>query len=87
MILNEVLLMKREVLFPKLSTKTDQGVITEWLQPVDSQVKKGEVLYEVETEKAVHEVEAPFDGKVLEVKVAPGDEVFVDDVLAVFEVE
>ena len=49
MILNEVLLMRREVLFPKLSTKTDQGVITEWLQPVDSQVKKGEVLYEVET--------------------------------------
>ena len=41
--------MRREVLFPKLSTKTDQGVITEWLQPVDSQVKKGEVLYEVET--------------------------------------
>lgn len=79
--------MRREVLFPKLSTKTDQGVITEWLQPLNSQVKKGEILYEVETEKAIHEVEVPFDGKVLEVKVSPGDEVFVDDVLAVFEVE
>lgn len=79
--------MKREVLFPKLSTKTDQGVITEWLKPVGSKVAIGEILYEVETEKAVHEVEALFAGQVVAVKVSTGDEVFVDDVLAVMEVE
>ncbi|EOT43592.1 biotin/lipoyl-containing protein [Enterococcus columbae] len=79
--------MKREVLFPKLSTKTDQGVITEWLKPVGSKVAIGEILYEVETEKAVHEVEALFAGQVVDVKVSIGDEVFVDDVLAVMEVE
>ncbi len=79
--------MKREVLFPQLSTKLEAGTIVEWHKAVGDNVKQGEVLYEVETSKTIHEVEAPFSGKILEIKVEAGDEVNVNDVLAVLEVE
>lgn len=77
--------MKREIIFPKISTKTSTGIITTWFKPVGSEVKAGELLYEVETEKAVHEVESPFAGVVKEVLVEIGDEVNIDDVLAVLD--
>ncbi len=79
--------MRREVLFPKLSTKIETGTIVNWLKPVGSQVAVGDVLYETETEKAVHEVEAPFAGEVVEVLTTVGDEVTVDQVLAIIETE
>jgi pyruvate/2-oxoglutarate dehydrogenase complex dihydrolipoamide acyltransferase (E2) component len=74
--------MVREIIFPKISTKTDKGIITAWHREIGEQVKAGELLYEVETEKAVHEVESPITGVVSQILVTVGDEVAVDDVLA-----
>jgi pyruvate/2-oxoglutarate dehydrogenase complex dihydrolipoamide acyltransferase (E2) component len=74
--------MSREIIFPKISTKTDKGVITAWHREVGENVKAGELLYEVETEKAVHEVESPITGVLTKILVTIGDEVAVNDVLA-----
>ena len=54
--------------------------------PGDS-FKTGEVLYEVETEKVNQEVEAPGDGKLLEIKVPEGETAKVDEVVCVVESE
>ncbi|WP_288746148.1 biotin/lipoyl-containing protein [uncultured Enterococcus sp.] len=78
--------MIREVIFPKISTKTADGIITSWNKAIGESINEGEVLYEVETEKAVHEVESPVTGIVKKVLVDLGDEVHVDDVLAEVEV-
>ena len=48
-------------------------------------VSRGYVLFEVETEKVVLEIEAPVDGRVVEVRVSAGDEVGPGDLLAVIE--
>lgn len=74
--------MKREIVFPKISTKTEGGTITAWHKEVGETVTIGELFYEVETEKAVHEVESPVTGIVTRKIVDVGDEVNVDDVLA-----
>jgi pyruvate/2-oxoglutarate dehydrogenase complex dihydrolipoamide acyltransferase (E2) component len=77
--------MKREILFPQLSTKIESGTIVEWHAAIGDEIKEGEVLYEVETSKTISDVEAPFSGKLIEIKAQAGDEVKVDDVIAIVE--
>jgi Pyruvate/2-oxoglutarate dehydrogenase complex, dihydrolipoamide acyltransferase (E2) component, and related enzymes len=79
--------MKREVVFPKLSAKTDEGVLVSWEKKVGDQVTEGDVLYEVETDKTILEVESPYTGELLEIKIPKGSKVDVDEVLAIMEVE
>lgn len=78
--------MTHEVVFPKLSTKITSGVVVEWAKEVGESVEQGEVLYAVETDKAVHEIEAQCSGKLTQLNVELGQEVNVGDVLALIEV-
>jgi pyruvate dehydrogenase E2 component (dihydrolipoamide acetyltransferase) len=54
--------MAIEVTMPKLGLTMETGKITEWKKKEGEQVKKGEILLVVETEKITYEVEAPGDG-------------------------
>ena len=54
--------MAIEVTMPKLGLTMETGKITEWKKKEGDQVKKGEILLVVETEKITYEVEAPGDG-------------------------
>ena len=54
--------MAIEVTMPKLGLTMETGKITEWKKNEGEQVKKGEILLVVETEKITYEVEAPGDG-------------------------
>jgi len=54
--------MAIEVTMPKLGLTMETGKITEWKKNEGDQVKKGEILLVVETEKITYEVEAPGDG-------------------------
>lgn len=52
---------------------------------VDDEVKDGDMLFTVETDKAVTEIPSPFDGRITEVSVAVGDIATVGDVLVKYE--
>ena len=54
--------MAIEITMPKLGLTMETGKITEWKKKEGEQVKKGEILLVVETEKITYEVEAPGDG-------------------------
>ena len=68
---------------PKMSDTMTEGVIAGWLKKVGDKVKSGDVLAEVETDKATMELENYEDGTLLYIGPKEGDAVAVDGVLAV----
>lgn len=77
--------MAMEIKLPRQSEKLDESLITFWQVSEGDSVEKGDVLVEVQTEKAVSEVEAPASGVIKEIVKKRGDTVTVDEVLAVLE--
>ncbi len=72
-----------EVSMPRLSDTMQEGTITRWLKRVGDEVKRGDVLAEVETDKANMEVEA-YDAGILEqVVVQEGGTVPIGQVIAI----
>jgi pyruvate dehydrogenase E2 component (dihydrolipoamide acetyltransferase) len=63
------------VILPKQGQSVESCIITEFFKKKGDQVKKGEVLFAYETDKASFEEESPVDGSVLEVFYNEGDEV------------
>ena len=57
--------MAETVLMPKLGFDMAEGTLVRWVKAEGDQVKKGEVLAEIETDKATVEVESSFSGVVL----------------------
>ena len=55
--------MTTQVLLPKLGFSVNEAALIEWLVPDGGEVTKGELLYTLESEKSVQEVEAPVDGR------------------------
>ncbi|GAB3780451.1 pyruvate dehydrogenase complex dihydrolipoamide acetyltransferase [Spirosoma horti] len=68
---------------PKMSDTMTEGVIAEWHKKVGDKVKSGDVLAEVETDKATMDLEAYDEGTLLYIGVEKGASVPVDGVLAV----
>ena len=68
---------------PKMSDTMTEGVIVSWNKQVGDPVKSGELLAEVETDKATMELESYEDGTLLYVGVEAGQAVPVDGILAV----
>jgi pyruvate dehydrogenase E2 component (dihydrolipoamide acetyltransferase) len=64
-----------EVTMPKLSPTMERGVITQWLVKVGDQIKEGDVLADVETDKATMQMKSYDDGIVVHIDHAVGDEV------------
>ena len=54
--------MPVDIVMPKLGLTMTEGLITEWRKKEGDPVKKGEILFVLETEKVTYEVEAPEDG-------------------------
>jgi len=74
--------MSRDVIMPALGMAQKTGLIVRWLKQAGDQVKKGDVLMEVETDKAVMEVEADADGTLTDVSAGAGEEVPVGEMIA-----
>ena len=70
---------------PKLSGSMENGVIVSWEKEAGDIIKKGDVLYEVETDKVVIEVESPEEGILKEVYYEEGDTVSVGEIIAEIE--
>ncbi len=71
------------VAMPKMSDTMQEGTIAAWHKKVGDKVESGDILAEVETDKATMELEAYEDGTLLYVGVEEGDAVPVDAVIAV----
>lgn len=73
----------RVVTMPKMSDTMQEGTIAAWLKKVGDHVKSGEIIAEVETDKATMELESYEDGVLLYIGVEAGGSVPVDGVIAV----
>jgi pyruvate dehydrogenase E2 component (dihydrolipoamide acetyltransferase) len=71
------------ITMPKMSDTMQEGTIASWLKKVGDDVKSGEIIAEVETDKATMELESYDDGTLLYIGVEAGDSVPVDGVIAV----
>ena len=71
------------VTMPKMSDTMQEGTIATWLKKVGDSVKSGEIIAEVETDKATMELESYEDGLLLYIGVEAGGSVPVDGVIAV----
>ncbi|MFM7005712.1 MAG: biotin/lipoyl-containing protein, partial [Flavobacteriales bacterium] len=75
--------MAEVVYMPKLSDTMTEGVVAAWTKKVGDAVKSGEVLAEIETDKATMEFESFFDGVLLHIGVETGQAAPVNSVLAI----
>jgi pyruvate dehydrogenase E2 component (dihydrolipoamide acetyltransferase) len=75
--------MAEVVLMPKLSDTMTEGVVAEWHKKVGENVSSGELLAEIETDKATMEFESFYDGVLLHIGVEKGKTAPVNDVLAI----
>jgi pyruvate dehydrogenase E2 component (dihydrolipoamide acetyltransferase) len=71
------------VTMPKMSDTMKEGVISKWLVKVGDKVKSGDIIAEVETDKATMEMECYEDGTVLYLAVDNGGSVEIDAVVAI----
>jgi pyruvate dehydrogenase E2 component (dihydrolipoamide acetyltransferase) len=71
------------ITMPKMSDTMQEGTIASWLKKEGDDVKSGDVLAEVETDKATMELESYDDGTLLYIGVAEGDAVEVNGVIAI----
>jgi pyruvate dehydrogenase E2 component (dihydrolipoamide acetyltransferase) len=75
--------MAEVILMPRLSDTMTEGVIAAWHKKVGDTVKKGELLAEVETDKATMELESYKDGILLHIGIDKGGKLQVNDLLAI----
>jgi pyruvate dehydrogenase E2 component (dihydrolipoamide acetyltransferase) len=71
------------ILMPRLSDTMTEGVIADWHKKVGDAVKKGDILADIETDKATMELESYKEGKLLYVGAEKGEKIAVNDLLAV----
>jgi pyruvate dehydrogenase E2 component (dihydrolipoamide acetyltransferase) len=75
--------MQEVILMPRLSDTMTEGVIAEWHKKVGDLVKKGDILADIETDKATMELESYKDGKLLFTGAEKGQKIAVNDLLAI----
>ncbi len=75
--------MAEVILMPRLSDTMTEGVIAAWHKLVGDTVKKGDLLAEIETDKATMELESYQDGTLLHIGTPNGGKLQVNDLLAI----
>jgi pyruvate dehydrogenase E2 component (dihydrolipoamide acetyltransferase) len=73
--------MPVQIAMPKLGLTMTEGLITEWKFKEGDSVKKGDVLFTLETEKVTYEVESPADGVLAKILICEGETVPVGAVV------
>lgn len=75
--------MAEQITMPRLSDTMEEGTLVKWHKNVGDKVSEGDLLAEIETDKAIQEFESEFDGFLLYQGVKEGESAPVDAVLAV----
>ena len=68
---------------PRLSDTMEEGVVASWLKKVGDKIEEGDILAEIETDKATMEFESFHEGTLLHIGVQEGDGAPVDTLLAI----
>jgi pyruvate dehydrogenase E2 component (dihydrolipoamide acetyltransferase) len=71
------------ITMPRLSDTMEEGTISTWLKKVGDNVSEGDILAEIETDKATMEFESFYNGKLVHIGVSEGETVKVDDLIAI----
>ena len=75
--------MAQIITMPRLSDTMTEGVVATWLKKVGDTIKTGDILAEIETDKATMEFESFYDGVLLHVGIQEGQSAPVDSLLAI----
>jgi pyruvate dehydrogenase E2 component (dihydrolipoamide acetyltransferase) len=75
--------MAEIITMPRLSDTMTEGVVATWLKKVGDTVKEGEILAEIETDKATMEFESFHNGTLLHIGIQEGESAPVDSLLAI----
>ena len=75
--------MAEIIRMPKMSDTMEEGVIASWLKKVGDEIKSGDILAEVETDKATMELESYDDGILLHIGIKDGESVPVNGIIAI----
>ena len=71
------------ITMPRLSDTMEEGTVASWLKKVGDNVAEGDILAEIETDKATMEFESFHEGTLLHIGIAEGETANVDVLLAV----
>jgi pyruvate dehydrogenase E2 component (dihydrolipoamide acetyltransferase) len=74
--------MPIEVILPKVDMDMDDGIITEWKVASGDRVRQGQILFDIETNKSVMEVESPGSGVIRDLAPITGEPIAVGTVVA-----
>ncbi len=75
--------MAQIVNMPRLSDTMEEGTVAKWLKKVGDKVEEGDILAEIETDKATMEFESFNEGTLLHIGIAEGEVAPVDSLLAI----
>ena len=75
--------MAQKINMPRLSDTMEEGVVAKWLVNIGDQVNEGDILAEIETDKATMEFESFFEGTLLHIGIMEGETAAVDTLLAI----
>ncbi|MGW5918654.1 dihydrolipoamide acetyltransferase family protein [Nocardia fluminea] len=72
-----------EIVMPRLSDTMEDGVVSAWLKQVGDRITRGEIVAEIETDKALMELEAYDDGVLEKILAEPGVRVAIGEPIAI----
>ncbi len=75
--------MAQVITMPRLSDTMEEGTVAKWLKKIGDKVEEGDILAEIETDKATMEFESFYEGTLLHIGVQEGETAPVDSVLAI----
>ncbi|APG61115.1 pyruvate dehydrogenase complex dihydrolipoamide acetyltransferase [Christiangramia salexigens] len=75
--------MAEVIKMPRLSDTMEEGVVAKWLKQKGDKIEEGDILAEIETDKATMEFESFYEGTLLHIGVEEGDGAPVDELLAI----
>ena len=75
--------MAVEILMPALSPTMEEGTLAKWLVKEGDVVKSGQIIAEIETDKATMEVVGYTEGTLLHIGVKDGESANVNDIIAI----
>lgn len=79
--------MRKEIVMPKIGLDMEEGIICEWKKAVGDKIVEGDVICEIETDKAVTNVEAAVSGTLVEIVAEEGESVEITKTIAWVEAD
>ena len=74
-----------EIIMPSLGETVDEGKVVKWLKKVGEEIKEGDILCEVETDKTAAEIPSTVNGKLTDIIAQEGDTIPVGGKIATVE--